>query len=386
MRKLIRSIGIAVLVALPVVAFNNCSSPYVEKKKDVSSFIEKADHAYDANLDQVAYMSCSGLPSKTFDQSVYFTFRAGAYRSGGLKIRDGYIASLEKEFRLPEDQIELISSSLINSVSRLQLSIRSRANFQSVFTQGGSAEPNEEIANFFPVLGGYDLVETLYGLAPGTRLRYQRNGLPQGERFEGSLNHGDSVALAESVRSMLTGEGMLSLTYTDPEISPTYAKSPADIYGGDASKSVFGKGLLVGFRQPTPSQGTIYGQFPNYALREITEFSLENRNDTSDVRTWSCPVTMQFRIVRPGDNPGAPCNAIADPDVLSPALEVVRRSLRVEDWYVDMTNRCITPKKQGGANCYGSNIQAVQYNLPQACIPGAPTQDCVHWASICTRQ
>ncbi len=386
MAQLSRPVGLALLSAVSIAAFNNCSSPYVERKKDVSSLVDRADHAYDANLDQVAYMSCSGLPSRTFDMSAYFTFRAGAYRSGGLKLRDGYLAAIGKEFKLPDDQIELIATSPINSNSRLQLGIRSRANFQAVFTQGGTAEPNEDVANFFTPLGSYDLVETLYHAAAGSRLRYQRNGLPQGERFEGSLNQGDSAALAESVRAMLTGEGMLALTYSDPEISPTYAKSPADLHGGDAGRAVYGKGLVVSFRQPTPSQGTIHGQFPNYALREITELNLENRGDASDVRTWSCPVSMQFRIVRPGDNTGIPCNAEADPVALSPELQIVRRSLRVEDWYVDMANRCITPKKQGGADCYGSNIQSVQYNLPQACVPGAPTQDCVHWASICTRQ
>lgn len=385
MRKVTRAIAFAVMAAVPVVAFNNCSSPYVEKKADANSLSEKADHAYDAHFDQLAYMSCSGLQSKTFDQSAYFTFRAGAYRSGGIKLRDGYLASIEREFRLPEDQIEYISSSPMNSNSFAQMAVRSRANFQAVFTQNGSGEVGEDYANFFAELGTYELVEMLYDLTAGARLRYVRNGYPTGARFETSLHFGDSPALAESVRTMLAGEGMIALTYSDKEISPTYARGPTDLYGGDASKSAYGKGLVVSFRQPTPPQGGLYGQYPNYALREVTELNLENRADTTDIRPWSCPMSMQFRIVRPGDNPGAPCNAAPDPAILSSELAAVRRSLRVEDWYVDMANRCITPKKQQGRDCYG-NIQTIQYSLANACIPGTSTQDCVHWASICIRQ
>lgn len=386
MSKVSRTVVLSASAAIMIVAFNNCSSPNMPESTDNSSFIEKADHAYDANFDQLAYMSCSGLPSKSFDQSAYFTFRAGAYRTGGLKIRDGYIAAIEKEFRNPDEQIDMIASSPINSGSRLQLAIRSRANMQQVFTQSGQAENNEDVANFFTEIGKYELVEALFALPTGVRTRYQRNGFAYGDRFEGNLNQGDSVTLAESVRSMLTSEGMLALTYLDTAIGPTYARSPADLYGGDTSKSVYGKGLVVSFRQPTPSQGAIHGQFPNYALREVNELNLESRSDTRDLRPWSCPITMQFRIVRPGDNTGIPCSAAPDPANPSADLQLVRRSLRVEDWYVDMTNRCITPKKQFGNGCYGNNIQTVQYDLQQACLPGAPTQDCVHWASICTRQ
>ncbi|MCM2280226.1 MAG: hypothetical protein NDI61_00110 [Bdellovibrionaceae bacterium] len=385
MRKMVRAIQFAIGLAIPVVAFNNCSQPHVEKKSDISALAEKAQHAYDAHFDQLAYMSCSEMPSKTFDSSAYFTFRAGAYRTGGLKIRDGYLASIEQDFRLPEDQVDLISTSPINSNSFLQMSIRSRANFQAVFSQSGSPEANEDFANFFTELGKPELVETLYGLLPGARARYMRNGYPTGNRFEGSLHFGDSTALADSVRTMLSSEGMLALTYSDAQISPSYARGPADLAGGDASNSAFGKGLILSFRQPTSPSGAVYGQYPNYALREITELNLENRTDTSNIRPWSCPVSMQFRIVRPGDDPVVPCQAGPDPAVMSAELAIVRRSLRVEDWYVDMANRCITPKKQMGRNCYGT-IQTVQYNLANACTPGTNTQDCVHWASICVRQ
>jgi hypothetical protein len=128
----------------------------------------------------------------------------------------------------------------------------------------------------------------------------------------------------------------------------------------------------------------MFGQYPNYVLREITELNLEDRNDRTDIKPWACPVSLQFRIVRPGDS-AAPCNADPDPAVLSDELQLVRRSLRVEDWYVDLANRCIVPKKYQGKGCYGDR-QTVQYNLSAQCTPGTNTQDCVHWTSICHRQ
>jgi hypothetical protein len=103
---------------------------------------------------------------------------------------------------------------------------------------------------------------------------------------------------------------------------------------------------------------------------------------------------MHFKIVQMEDAAGAqPCNIGPDP-AFQPTdpLGIARNSLRGEDWYIDMTNMCIVPKKAGaGYGCYGPQ-PSVDYNLsdsssweqfPTANTPVNPLP--VAYASICVR-
>ena len=94
---------------------------------------------------------------------------------------------------------------------------------------------------------------------------------------------------------------------------------------------------------------------------------------------------MKFRVVRPEDvKAGRVVCAIApDPAIPTSDLLIVRNQFRVEDWYVDMTNRCIMPKKSP-STCYGSGVTTVQYAINQTCTEGG-NPACVHYASVCYR-
>jgi len=379
------------LVTAVLLGLSGCTVPSEESDTELAASAEKADFAYDAHFDQLAYMSCSAQPAGSFDTSAYFTFRAGAYRAGGLAFRNDFLQQLSREVRGRERQIEYLSMSKLNTKTMMQLSVRSRNNFQLVFSESGAAQIGRDLGLFFSELGTPTTLPLLFDLEPGQRLRYMRNGLPGGLRFESNLYFGSSVTIQNSVRARLNDDSMIALTYTNAQGGfASDARSAADLEGSTVNRtqSVFGKGLIVGFRQPTPHTNiALYSQYPNLALGSVTEINLDSRTNTTGLKPWVCPTSMQFRIVRPGDA-GADCTVGPDPAVLSPELAIVRQSLRAEDWYVNMNSRCIVQKKYDGRGCY-ADTQTVQYNLSQICVPGGTvpqSPECVQWASICYRE
>ncbi|NJL24730.1 MAG: hypothetical protein HC902_05885 [Calothrix sp. SM1_5_4] len=81
------------------------------------------------------------------------------------------------------------------------------------------------------------------------------------------------------------------------------------------------------------------------------------------------------------------CNATVDRysnTTQQQALSVIRRVLRVEDWFVDMDNRCIMPKRTGDY-CYGDlNGRTIQYGVA-SCL-NSTTTVCPHFVSVCIRR
>ena len=109
--------------------------------------------------------------------------------------------------------------------------------------------------------------------------------------------------------------------------------------------------------------------------------------DPSDLTTNAVNTdTTKIYCERKPDDPNS-LNA-SDRDLLRRA----RLSLRVEDWYIDWTRKCIVPKKFGdGKNlCYGpaSSAVAIEYDLTKTCLTSPSTtanRACVALASICYR-
>ncbi len=394
-RRYLLGVCVFILSVSSLLVFQNCSSPEAPTEEEdtdlsrIAALAEKAPFAYDAFFDTLGYMSCSDLPSKMFDPSAYFTFRAGAYRAGGLKLKENYFADVAGELPTRDDKIEYLTTSPANTRTQAQFSVRSLANFQSVFTQQGTPEDGEDFENFLPALGTEEMTKNVLSLPAGQRIRYMRNGLVTGTRFEADLNFSDNYGLADGVRNLLSADGMLALTFMDLQASSrVVAKGPADIdpKAPDQRKSVYGKGLVARFRQPTPVAGSLYGQFPPHVLREISEINLVDRSDSTQIKGWTCPTSLQFRIVRPQDLAAAACTTPVDPVTVDPTLRMVRRILRVEDWYVDMANRCIVTKKYQGVSCYGSDENIVLYDTSLPCTDGHPKEQCVQYASVCYRQ
>jgi hypothetical protein len=228
--------------------------------------------------------------------------------------------------------------------------------------------------------------------------------------------------LAESVRGYFREGALLAVTYTDrgstsntltDARSPSSVASRLNIDGGTTTTttstggqtvaptptggtSVYGRGYNLAFRIPEKNahfdkSGThITSAFPAMALSSVTETSMLKGYVVPDIGTWTCPDSMRFRIVLADDTSTVGCETKPDDYGSFPDLRIVRNTLKVEDWYVDMARKCIVPKKpQNGASCYG-NQRYVEYDLTKTCHLGltnnGPTlRSCVGFASVCYR-
>lgn len=379
--------GSFLLCLVMMLGFQNCTQPMDNGGVDrLLSEAEDLDFAYDVTFDQVAYMSCSNMNYGTYDSGAYFTLRAGAYRTGGLRLTEAFRASVNK--KKPAVQAEMLSMSPANAGTSLQAALRLRSNYQGLVVRSGSGMSGAEYQTAFEPVGTIDVNTLLVDLKDNERLRYMRNGTAQGTRFEASLHFTDSHVLAESIRNHLTNNAFLGLTFTHAmgTGSLSEARSPAHIFedsGTTPQRSVYGRGYNISFA--APNVAGLYGQFPRAVLSDVNEINTVNPVDREGLGAWSCPAALQFRIIRAEDVGKPNTNCVMQPDPATPSseLSLVRNSLRSEDWYVDMANRCIIPKKTSGRGCYG-NFDTVVYNLSSACNPDANTT-CVSFASVCYR-
>ena len=377
--------GLAVLV----LAFQNCSQPAdVDAQAVAASEAAKIEFGYDTSIDQISYMSCAVAEPGTFDGGAYYSFRFGAYRSAGLRLNDSFRLNHGK--KPPEKQASLLTESPANTATNIQFAIRQLANFQVMYTATGTSVRGQDYVNILEALGTYDLSDLLVRLDPAARVKYLRNGTVFGTRMEGSLYFTRNPTLANSIRTALRNDAMLAQTYSHAgqgSTSDTLARSPRDVVENSAANpytQVYGRGYNLKFAQPTVGATASNANFPNVIMREVSELNLVSTSDRTGLSTWTCPDTMRFRIVRPEDVKAnrVTCAMAPDPAILTQDLSIVRNQLRVEDWYVDMTNRCVVPKK-APATCYG-NVASVQYDITQTCSEGVDGA-CVSFVRTCYR-
>lgn len=386
-----RVAGSLTVVGALAFGFQNCSQPnIVDSEKAAAAALAKVDFAYDASIDQITYMSCATADVGTYDAGAYFSFRVGAYRNAGLRINETFRAANGK--KPPEIQAELLTESPANISTSIQFAIRQLANFQVMYTSTGTSVRGQDYVNAFEPLGTTDLSDLLVRIDPSQRVKYLRNGNVFGSRLEASLYFTKNPSLANSIRTSLRNDAMLAQTYAHTaagSTSDTLARSPRDVVEGSVANpntQVYGRGYNLKFAQPVVGATASNANFPNVVLREVSELSLVSTADRSGLASWSCPDTMQFRIVRPDDVKAnrVTCTMAPDPIILTQELSIIRNQLRVEDWYVDMTNKCIVPKK-APATCYGSSVTTVQYDVTQTCTEGSNTAACVSFATVCYR-
>jgi hypothetical protein len=359
--------------------------------------------AYDTNLDQIAYMSCSNMAT-TNDTSAFFTFRAGAYRNAGIMLSEAYFSNNPIGLRPLDEQADIFNESPANTNTQLQLALRYRQNYQTVITSTGTPVLGQDYAQLYDTLGTNDMTEYLLSLPPSTRSRRVSNGSAQGLHMEGDLNFSSSVGLLDSVRGdLMNNSYTLALTYAQTPGAGVQARSVLDAFpnsGENANVNVYGKGYQLVFTQPYASQ--MSPEFPAVVLSAVTEAPLDpNPSPTPIPATpipspnWVCPSNLQFRIVRSIDINADAANCVMAPDPETPSAELtlVRQSLRVEDWYVDMQDQCIIAKAPG-PDCYGTpgSPPTVDYNLTDSCSGTMsdttvtnPNRICTAYASICYR-
>lgn len=369
--------------AVMTIFFQNCTQPV--STTGVSALESEAaglELAYDVSHDQIAYMSCNQMDRGSYDESAYFSFRVGAYREGGLKISDWFRTA--QADRPLEKQVELLTMSPANIATAVQISLRLLSNYQSLVIGEGSPLAGKDYQNIFMPLGDWPISQALLAQPENSSIRYLRDGTARGARFEGSLHFSKS---AESIRQYLTNEAFLAATFTHNDGTSggeTAARSPGHVIEGsgvNVARSVYGRGYKLSFSQPSVSG--IYGQFPTVVLSGVSELNTLNSSQPPG-GTWTCPESMQFRIVRAQDIAiaAANCDKTPDPPEPSADLAIVRNSLREEDWFVNMEQKCIVPKKTYGA-CYGS-FEKIVYDMSKTCQPSADNM-CLAFASVCYR-
>lgn len=381
----------AASAAVLIFGFQNCSEPVpVDSEKVAAAAAAKVEFAYETSIDQISYMSCAVAQPGTFDTGAYFSFRFGAYRNAGIRLTDSF--RLNNGKKPPEKQAELLSDSPANTVTNVQFAIRQLTNFQSLYAGTANPVKGQDYVNVLEPLGTLDLSDLLVRIDPTQRIKYLRNGTVFGSRMEGSLYFTLNPTLAKSIRTALTNDAAFTQTYSHTAVgstSDTLARSPRDVVEGSAANpytQVYGRGYNLKFAQPVNGAIPANANFPNVIMNQVSELNLVSSSDRTGLGTWTCPDTMRFRIARPEDVKASRvvCSMAPDPALLTQDLSIVRNQLRVEDWYVDMVNRCIVPKK-APATCYGSGVTTVQYDITQTCQEGVDAA-CVSFASVCYRQ
>lgn len=426
-----RIVSLLTILVCALLSFQNCSQSFNEEGLSSNAKLaKKMDFAYDTTIDQIAYMSCPALKDNA-DPDAFFSIRAGAYRTGGIKLKDEFFETYSK--KLPERLIDLLHDSPANSNTVLQLAVRQVGALNNVVKNAGQPKAGIDYANLFAALGTYETnthlvktgLDTESGLITGVRTKYMRaNGFIRGARMEGSLNFGSSESIASSLRDgfLNTGKAMLALTYVHASAngSETDVRTPGLVFDDQAVEydKAYGRGYRLSFFKPpgargwpkhnangTPIPGTEEVPYPTNILHTVTETNLLNPGDRTDIGNWVCPANLRFRIVRNGtDLADANCKRAPDPELSKVSadeafrIRIARNSLRVEDWYIDFNSRgpndggCIIPKKDLGG-CYG-DLSYVQYNYTSTdgCDPHSTKETnslkspvCLAWVSICYR-
>lgn len=381
--KSTKFLGLAsVLILAVLLLFQNCADTGPEQK-DNSSFGDSAPFPFDATLDTISYMSCSGLGG-TGNPRAYYTFRAGAYQNNnGIGINQNFLNQITGA----EQRVDIIQSAPSNAGSYLQLAVRSQAHYQTVL--GGLSSPQEGVHyyNFMDTLSSPVIADRLGKLTDAnTKINYFGgvSGL-EGRFVEGSLRFFDGEGQSNSVRSRIMNENFaLSLTYSLPGGDGFTARAP----NMSDPRKVYGRSYAMTFK--------LWGN-QTAGINRLLNSIVERDAQTGGVAgTWTCDMYDSYVIFRPQDIGGCPVTAdprgfpnTAQGQKDRARLEKIRRVLRVEDWWVNLNQGCVVPKNSSGGSggsCYGSQ-STIYYAAGSggSGITACDANTCPHYVSVCTR-
>lgn len=379
-----------------LLLYQNCAqAPSDEGTNSQASYQESLPFGYKATLDTVSFMSCLDIQDPV-EKRAYFTLRVGAYANQTLKTDGSQNApsglTMTDEFRAATsyytatDRARSFSQSSKNAGARLSLSIRDRSNYQSHWATSQTL-PEYELDSLLPSLDSTEVAGPLATIpAPvGTQPAQMFNYFPGSNTqrlIEGSLRFYKSKGDMDSTRAMLEGNGILVAGYaaSQDELNPLLRGAT------EASRSsVYGTGYMLSFSLGANLSGGAFSSGERRVLSSVQEKDLDT-GQMAVAPGWNCSAAFRFMVVRPEDAAGK-CLPTVDRfanATQQTQLEAIRRVLRVEDWFVDIANRCVVPKRTGDY-CYGKNLgtRVIQY-YATACIDNA-TQACPHYVSVCIR-
>ncbi len=377
--------GLMVVTVASLLIFQNCAQPPEENfTATAQSFQSKLPLAVSATLDTIAHMSCSEIKDAV-EPRAYFTFRAGAYvpNMSGME--------LTKEFRdatkfySTTQRARAFASSEVNGNTLFNLSIRAAADYQSPWISE-ELRVGEEIEAFLPPLDSDVISGPLAGLPLGKMINYFPGPHPK-RLIEASLRFYKFENVVKDTRNNLSSRTSLLVagySGSSDELDTTLRSPPDAAASPGGAHPIYGRGYFLSFRLP---QGYTSGE--TRALASVEEVDLQTSFPTQINATWDCNSDYQFVIVRPEDVWAG--RVICNPTVdryndtnQQQMLSAIRRVLRVEDWFVDLNNRCVMPKRTGDY-CYGElNNRTIQYGSA-TCVNNTSFM-CPHFVSVCIRR
>lgn len=350
--------------------------------------------AFDAGFDTISYNSCA--ESHLTDKSAYFSLRAGAYSTGGIKLNNGFFDYVDQNFKpiypataLTEDEYkELLADSPANSEAIPELAVRVKNSLSDVYKSGSSAALYKDIVPMVGTLTDPLVMDSFAN--KGVTANYFPFS-PELRVMEGGLDYKSSEAQADEFRNVMMGGGVLALTYRPKGATEIDAvRSESSSY---PVKSAYGKGYSLTFT-PYPVSGGAATN-PNRVLSQIIESDLSSQGGA---KAWNC--NRAYRVIRAQDAaslcPSHTYSEIKNSASIRTELDIMRRHLRADQWDVNVSLRCVVPK--GGISCYkeenlaSKGFAEVEYNLTKECFrpngtyAGAtPTSKCMHFVTVCTR-
>lgn len=373
------ALPVLVTVVLTLFFFQNCADPLQLADEDSLSVADSLPFAFDVSLDHVSYMSCSEMPAD-YPHRAFYTFRAGAYESAGIRFSDDFMSRTGKY--KPTERAAFVPDSAASAGTSMQFSIRQKINYQGPLVSSGTPVPYHDYETMLAPLDSPLIVQKLSELPSGGRVNYFAGiaGLDN-RQIQGSVRFTQTEALAADIREKLLNTTMLTLTFTDQTAEDELVARGLTAYSQDA---VYGRGYEIDFKsdRTSPTGGL------RRSLSRVVEVDLMSRRTVP--ATWDCPSEMSFMIVRKADvgKAGAPAgcafNTGPPPDTatqeVKEAYAAIRRVLRPEDWYISANAKCAVPRLEN--YCYGNDASKT-INYTGTCDPAKG--ECPHFVSICRR-
>lgn len=353
--------------------------------------VQAIPFAFDATFDTITYNSCAESQLRT--SNAFFSIKAGAYTTGGIKIKDEFYAYADQNFKpiypeptLTENQYkQYLADSPVNNGAVPSMAVRVKNSLTDVYTTNKSVTLWSDV---IPMVGTLTDSLVMDSFAQkGITANYFPFS-PEQRVLEAGINFNSSEELAEEFRNIFMNSGVLSLTYMASNTEIYKLRSASDAY---PVKTAYGKAYNLTFSPYAVSGGATNN--PNHILSQINETDLSSPGVGS--KFWNC--SRRFSVIRAQDAaaycPNHTYDQLKDPFIRA-ELEIARRHLRADQWDVNVTNRCAVPK--GGVSCYKEEAvggaPVVEYDLTKECFrsngsyAGAvPSSKCMHFITVCTR-
>lgn len=349
------------------------------------------------DVNHLAYMSCNNLRA---NNEAYFTFRMSTFKNNqldnvGLRISSEFLERT-KNFESDSYRIGKLKESLPIEGIKLQFSLNNLENYipTSLTTDAASN-------NFFPPLESDVVMNKIFEntsqashLLEGVKSISQRH--IASTLYFNQLSDQDSANIRNALSPNGSGQterNILAVSYTIPEGGDGYLLGSHGIVEPENTNSKpYGKAFQIDFSN-------------DKTMRSIKEFNL-NDSSRREQGSWTCAgsATAKLRVVRYEDagsdlNKGQFCpRANTGLDLTQANHRAIANILKLEHWYINMRQGCITPKKASvtGATCYGTqnpnieidylgNVVGPLCGTAQGVFNGK-TYLCPQYVTVCSKQ